>query len=96
MEGIAHIGICYGVTLLKKKVFNIAKTRQSHMLSRSMRTTILKLLGNIKGGHMVASDAVFGVGTTVENLQGAIDGELFEVNQMYDVYLNAIIKRKRC
>ena len=37
----------------------------------------------------VAAGAVFGVGKTVENLQGAINGELHEVEQMYPVYLNA-------
>ncbi len=37
----------------------------------------------------VTAGGVFGVGTTVENLQGAINGELHEVHQMYPVYLNA-------
>jgi len=32
---------------------------------------------------------VFGAGNTAQNLQGGIDGELHEVNQMYPVYLNA-------
>ncbi len=35
----------------------------------------------------MAAGAVFGVGKTSENLQGAIDGELHEVKQMYPVYL---------
>ena len=37
----------------------------------------------------VTSGGVFGVGKTVENLQGAINGELHEIDQMYPVYLNA-------
>ena len=41
-----------------------------------------------KGDFTVPSGAVFGNTTTVENLQGAIDGELHEVEQMYPVYLN--------
>jgi rubrerythrin len=30
---------------------------------------------------------VFGLGTTSQNLQGAIDGETFEINEMYPTYL---------
>jgi rubrerythrin len=40
-----------------------------------------------KGDYTVPAGAVFGIGKTVENLQGAIDGELHEVEQMYPVYL---------
>lgn len=37
--------------------------------------------------YTVSAGAVFGVGDTVTNLQGAIDGELHEIEQMYPVYL---------
>lgn len=37
----------------------------------------------------VTAGAVFGHTNTVENLQGAIDGELHEIDQMYPVYLEA-------
>lgn len=37
----------------------------------------------------VSAGAVFGPGKTVDNLQGAINGELHEVEQMYPVYMNA-------
>lgn len=46
-----------------------------------------RVLGEEKGDHTVAAGAVFGIGKTSENLQGAIDGELHEVKQMYPVYL---------
>lgn len=36
----------------------------------------------------VTAGAVFGVKKTIENLQGAINGELHEVEQMYPVFLN--------
>ena len=39
------------------------------------------------GYATAAAGAVFGAGKTVDNLQGAIDGELHEVEQMYPVYL---------
>lgn len=46
-----------------------------------------KLLKDVKGDFLVASGAGFGIGTTSENLQGAANGELFEVNQMYPAYV---------
>ncbi|MFT8887631.1 MAG: rubrerythrin family protein [Ethanoligenens sp.] len=36
----------------------------------------------------VTAGGIFGIGKTVDNLQGAINGELHEVNQMYPVYLH--------
>lgn len=46
-------------------------------------------MGQRKGVYTVAAGGVFGVGKTADNLQGAIDGELHEVQQMYPVYLEA-------
>ena len=46
-------------------------------------------LGEQAGAYTVASGGVFGWVKTVDNLQGAIDGELHEVEQMYPVYLEA-------
>ena len=44
-------------------------------------------LKDIGGDYPVTSMAGFGLTNTSENLQGAIDGELFEVNQMYPAYI---------
>ena len=41
------------------------------------------------GDKTVAAGAIFGHTNIVENLQGAIDGELHEIDQMYPVYLEA-------
>ena len=41
------------------------------------------------GAHLVASMAGFGLGTTSANLAGAIEGETFEVEEMYPVYKQA-------
>jgi rubrerythrin len=46
-----------------------------------------KELRNEGGDHAVNAGAGFGLGETSENLQGAIDGELYEVNEMYPVFL---------
>ncbi len=48
-----------------------------------------KEIGGETADATVTAGAVFGPGKTVDNLQGAINGELHEVNQMYPVYLNA-------
>ena len=37
----------------------------------------------------MTAGGVFGNNKTVDNLQGAITGELYEVEQMYPVYFNA-------
>ena len=39
------------------------------------------------GAHLVASGAGFGLGSTSENLAGAIEGETFEVEEMYPAYM---------
>ncbi|MGM0420105.1 MAG: rubrerythrin family protein [Bacillota bacterium] len=43
-------------------------------------------LENVKGDHLVASGAVFGLGDTASNLKGAIAGEDHEIEQMYPAY----------
>jgi len=61
----------------------IAYAEQAHA------TNHFKALKDQVGDSTVTAGAVFGAGKTVDNLQGAIDGELHEVEQMYPVYLNA-------
>lgn len=46
------------------------------------------VLKEIVGDFTVPAGAVFGLTNTVDNLQGAINGELHEIEQMYPVYLN--------
>jgi rubrerythrin len=41
----------------------------------------------VGGDHQVTSGGIFGLGTTSENLQGGIDGENFEIQEMYPTYL---------
>ncbi len=50
-------------------------------------TLHFKALKDEAGDFLVASGAGFGLGTTSENLQGAINGELHEVSQMYPAYI---------
>ncbi len=46
-----------------------------------------KALKDEAGDFLVTAGAGFGLGSTSENLQGAIDGENFEVEQMYPAYM---------
>lgn len=51
-------------------------------------------LREIPGDFLVASMAGFGLDSTSENLQGAIDGENFEIEQMYPAYI-AVAKEQK-
>ncbi|ABP66083.1 Rubrerythrin [Caldicellulosiruptor saccharolyticus DSM 8903] len=90
-ESMAHMRyILWGEIAQKEGFPNIARLFKAISYAEQVHANNhFRVLGERKGGHAVSADAIFGVGNTVENLQGAIDGELFEVNQMYDVYLNA-------
>ncbi|MEM3047501.1 MAG: rubrerythrin family protein, partial [Candidatus Bathyarchaeia archaeon] len=44
-------------------------------------------LAYLEGGYLTIGMAGFGPGKTLKNLGIAIDGELFEVNEMYPTYL---------
>lgn len=44
-------------------------------------------LKDVNGDFDVVSRAGFGIGSTQENLQGAIDGEIFEAEEMYPAYI---------
>ena len=50
-------------------------------------TLHFRALRDQAGDFDVTSTAGFGLGSTSENLQGGIDGELFEVEQMYPAYI---------
>ena len=50
-------------------------------------TLHFKALKDEAGDFSVTSDAGFGLASTSENLQGAINGETFEFEQMYPAYI---------
>jgi len=59
----------------------ISRAEQAHA------TGHFRAMKDVAGAFTVASDAGFGLATTSENLAGAMEGELFEVNEMYPAYL---------
>jgi rubrerythrin len=46
-----------------------------------------KELGGEAGDYLCTSMAVLGLGSTSQNLQGGIDGETYEITEMYPTYL---------
>jgi rubrerythrin len=44
-------------------------------------------MGDVAGAFLVPAGGGFGLGSTSENLSGAIDGETFEINEMYPAYM---------
>lgn len=59
----------------------IARAEQAHA------TGHFTAMKDVAGAFLVASGGGFGLDGTSANLQGAIDGELHEVNEMYPAYL---------
>ncbi len=67
---------------------NVARLFMATSHAEEIHATLhFKALKDEAGDFAVTSEAGFGLGSTSENLQGAINGELFEVNQMYPAYL---------
>ena len=60
----------------------VSRAEQAHA------TGHFRAMRSVAGGFDVTSAAGFGLGGTGENLQGAIDGETFEINEMYPAYLS--------
>lgn len=71
-EGFPNVARLFGA---------IAQAEQVHASNH------FRELGGEVGGFLCTSMAVFGLGSTSQNLQGGIDGETFEINEMYPTYL---------
>jgi len=64
--------------------------RLFHAISRAEQahaTGHFRAMGKVPGAFAVTAGGGFGLGKTSDNLQGAIDGETFEIQQMYPAYL---------
>lgn len=88
-ESMAHMRYLSWGNLAEKEGFaNIARLFRGIAYAEQVHADnhFRELKGSI-GDYTVAAGAVFGIGTLAENLQGAINGELHEVEQMYPVYL---------
>lgn len=88
-ESMAHMRYLIWGDAAKKDGFpNIGRLFEAVAYAEQVHATNhFNVLKNEVGDKTVAAGAVFGLTNIVENLQGAIDGELHEVEQMYPVYL---------
>ncbi|MFO7152828.1 MAG: rubrerythrin family protein [Bacillota bacterium] len=90
-ESMAHMRYLIWSEVAEKEGFkNIARLFKAIAYAEQVhaRNHFNEIDGNL-GDATVAAGGVFGGRNTVENLEGAIMGELHEVEQMYPVYLNA-------
>ena len=64
------------------RLFNaVARAEQAHA------TGHFKTMATVAGGFAVTAGGGFGLGTTSQNLAGAIEGENFEVSEMYPSFI---------
>jgi len=90
-ESMAHMRYLIWAEVARKEGFpNIGKLFEAIAYAERVHAgNHFREIGGSTADATVTAGAVFGTGKTVENLQGAINGELHEVKQMYPVYLNA-------
>src|SRR5664280_2114686 len=89
-ESMAHMRYLIWGEIAQKEGFpNIAKLFEAiSYAERVHATNHFREIDGDTANATVAAGGFFGTGKTVYNLQGAINGEFHEVEQMYPVYLN--------
>lgn len=90
-ESMAHMRYLYWADTAEKEGFaNVARLFRAIAYAEQVHASNhFKAIGGITADSTVTAGAVFGPNKTADNLQGAINGELHEVEQMYPVYTNA-------
>jgi len=88
-ESQAHMRYnIWGPIAAKEGFPNVARLFAATSAAEQVHATLhFKALKDIEGDFAVTSGGGFGIGNTSENLQGAINGETFEVEQMYPAYI---------
>jgi len=88
-ESQAHMRYrIWGEKAVKDGFPNVGRLFMATSDAEQVHATLhFKALADISGDFAVTSGGGFGYGTTSENLQGGINGELHEVNQMYPAYI---------
>lgn len=90
-ESMAHLRYkIWGAKAEAEGFPNVARLFRAISVAEEMHAgNHFRAMRKVEGGFAVGSMAGFGLGSTSRNLQGAIDGETFEVRETYPVYLNA-------
>jgi len=87
-ESQAHMRyLIYGDKAEKDGFPNVARLFRAIAYAEQVHATNhFQQLRDLKGPALTVAGAGFGLGPTAENLEVAIEGEEFEVNEMYPVY----------
>ena len=90
-ESMAHMRYLIWGDMAEKEGFpNVARLFKAIAYAEQVHATNhFREIDGSTADATVTAGGVFGTGKTADNLQGAINGELHEVEQMYPVYLNA-------
>ncbi len=88
-ESMAHMRyLIWGDKAEKDGFPNVARLfRAISHAERVHATNHFTAMADEGGAHLVASGGGFGLGPTSANLAGAIEGETFEVEEMYPAYM---------
>ncbi len=88
-ESMAHRRYqLWGEKALKDGKPNIARLFRAIACAEEIHAgNHFRALAREAGDHLVASMAGFGLGPTPDNLQGGIDGETYEMTEMYPAFL---------
>ena len=88
-ESMAHIRYLYFADVAEKEGFkNVARLFRAVAYSERIHASNhFRRLSGLDSDEKVSSGAPFGPGNTIKNLELAIRGEEFEINEMYPTYI---------
>jgi len=87
-ESMAHMRYrTWGIRAEKEGFPNVGRLFRAIAYAEEVHANNhFRALAGEAGAFLVASGAGFGLGSTVDHLTGAIEGEEFEISEMYPVY----------
>ncbi len=87
-EGQAHMRyLIYSERAEKNKFPNVVRLFQATSFAEKFHAGNHYRIIKSRGEAVTISGAIFGTTNTYEDLQAGIDGETFEVNEMYPTYI---------
>jgi len=88
-ESMAHMRYLIWSTKAEAEGFpNVARLfRAIAAAEQAHATGHFRAMAGVDGSHLVPAGGAFGYAGTAENLVGAVEGETFEVEEMYPAYL---------